>query len=135
MLRIPITREFIDGWHGVLAEMEDLLEGRKLVPFWRDYNQFDFGVQGDIPAAGRGFNLKRFFEEPTRFDLVLLLQGTAALPYVEQGNLSRPETWNNLTRVFQGQFFGFCDLVQLNVPKPVNRWFGFKTQLRRGKVL
>lgn len=108
VLRIPVTREFIDGWHGVLAEMEDLLEGRKLVPFWRDYNQFSFGVQGDIPATGRGLNLKRFFEEPTRFDLVLLLQGTAALPYLEQGNLSRPETWNNLTRVFQGQFFGFA---------------------------
>lgn len=108
VLRIPVTREFIDGWHGVLAEMEDLLEGRKLVPFWRDYRQFVFGVQGHIPATGRGVNLKRFFEEPTRFDLVLLIQGTAALPYLEQGDLSRPETWDNLTRVFQGQFFGFA---------------------------
>lgn len=108
VLRIPVTREFIDGWHGVLAEMEDLLEGRKLVPFWRDYRQFVFGVQGDIPATGRGVNMKRFFEEPTRFDLVLLVQGTAALPYLEQGDLSRPETWSNLTRVFQGQFFGFA---------------------------
>ena len=110
VLRVPVTREFIDGWHGVLAEMEDLLEGRKLVPFWRDYSDsLFFGGSGqDIPAKGRGVNLKRFFEEPTRFDLVLLLQGTAALPYVEKGPLSRPETWNNLTRVFQGQFFGFA---------------------------
>jgi hypothetical protein len=110
VLRIPVTREFIDGWHGVLAEMEDLLEGRKLVPFWRDYSgQFFFnGTLQDVPATGRGVNLKRFFEEPSRFDLVLLLQGTAALPYVEKGDLSRPETWNNLTRVFQGQFFGFA---------------------------
>lgn len=110
VLRVPVTREFIDGWHGVLAEMEDLLEGRKLVPFWRDYSgDFFFSGRGDnIPATGRGVNLKRFFEEPPRFDLVLLLQGTAALPYVEKGALSRPETWNNLTRVFQGQFFGFA---------------------------
>ena len=108
VLRVPVTREFIDGWHGVLAEMEDLLEGRKLVPFWRDHDQWFFGTGRDIPATGRGVNLKRFFEEPPRFDLVLLLQGTAALPYVEKGELSRPETWNNLTRVFQGQFFGFA---------------------------
>ena len=110
VLRVPVTREFIDGWHGVLTEMEDLLEGRTLVPFWRDYSGTLFfnGLGGDIPAKGRGVNLKRFFEEPTRFDLVLLIQGTAALPYVEKGSLSRPETWNNLTRVFQGQFFGFA---------------------------
>ncbi len=108
VLRVPVTREFIDGWHGVLSEMEDLLEGRKLVPFWRDHDQWFFGTGGDIPATGRGVNLKRFFEEPPRFDLVLLLQGSAALPYVEKGELSRPETWNNLTRVFQGQFFGFA---------------------------
>ncbi len=110
VLRVPVTREFIDGWHGVLAEMEDLLEGRKLVPFWRDYSgQFFFnGTMRDVPATGRGVNLKRFFEEPTRFDLILFLQGTAALPYVEKGELSRPETWDNLTRVFQGQFFGFA---------------------------
>lgn len=111
VLRVPVTREFIDGWHGVLAEMEDLLEGRKLVPFWRDYSGSFFwggGFGSDVPATGRGVNLKRFFEEPTRFDLVLLLQGTAVLPYVEKGPLSRPETWNNLTRVFQGQFFGFA---------------------------
>ncbi len=88
--------------------MEDLLEGRKLIPFWRDYDQTLFGTRGDVPATGRGVNMKRFFEEPTRFDLVLLVQGTAALPYLEQGDLSRPETWNNLTRVFQGQFFGFA---------------------------
>ena len=110
VLRVPVTREFIDGWKGVLTEMEDLLEGRKLVPFWRDYSGILLfnGVGGNIPATGRGVNLKRFFEEPSQFDLVLLMQGTAALPYVEKGPLSRPETWNNLTRVFQGQFFGFA---------------------------
>ncbi len=110
VLRVPVTREFIDGWHGVLTEMEDLLEGRKLIPFWRDYSGTFFfnGLGSNIPATGRGMNLKRFFEEPSRFDLVLLIQGTAALPYIEKGPLSRPETWDNLTRVFQGQFFGFA---------------------------
>ncbi len=108
VLRIPVTREVIDGWHGVLKEMEDLLEGRKLVPFWRDYYRGVYATRmSNVPTTGRGINLKRFFEEPRRFDLVLAIQGTGMLPYVENGQLSRPETWDNLTRVFQGQFFGF----------------------------
>ncbi len=107
VLGVPVTREVIDGWHGVLAEMEDLLEGRKLVPFWRDYTRF-LGPARPIPMEGRGINLKRFFDEPRDFDLILTLQGSGALPYLERGPLSRPETWNNLTRIFRGQFFGFA---------------------------
>jgi hypothetical protein len=107
VLGIPVTREVIDGWHGVLTEMEDLLEGRKLVPFWRDYTSF-FGPNRPVPQEGRGVNLKRFFEEPRDFDLILNLQGSGVLPYVERGPLSRPETWNNFTRIFRGQFFGFA---------------------------
>lgn len=107
VLRIPVTSELIDGWHGVLAEMEGLLEGRLLVPFWRDYQRF-LGARTSVPTVGRGVNLKRFFSEPRPFDLILLIQGTGALPYVEEGPLSRPETWTNLQRVFGGQFFGFA---------------------------
>lgn len=107
VLGIPVTREVVDGWHGVLAEMEDLLEGRKLVPFWRDYARF-LGGSRPVPAEGRGVNLRRFFAEPRDFDLILLIQGTGALPYIERGTLSRPETWDNLTRIFRGQFFGFA---------------------------
>ncbi len=107
VLGIPVTRELVDGWHGVLAEMEDLLEGRKLVPFWRDYARF-LGGSRPVPAEGRGVNLKRFFAEPRDFDLILLIQGSGALPYIERGSLSQPETWDNLTRIFRGQFFGFA---------------------------
>lgn len=107
VLQIPVTQDFIDGWHGVLVEMEDVLEGRKLVPFWRDYQRFLLGG-GKTPERGRGVNLKRFFEDPTDFDLILIIQGTGVLPYLERGELSHPDTWENLTRVFQGQFFGFA---------------------------
>lgn len=108
VLRVPVTRELIDGWHAVLAEMEELFEGRKLVPYWRDYMTYFAGSGQNIPETGRGINLKRFFTEPREFDLILLMQGTGALPFVENGRLSRPETWDNLSRVFNGQFFGFA---------------------------
>ena len=107
VLRIPVTRELIDGWHAVLTEMEEILEGRKLIPFWRDYATL-FGGNREIPAGTRGINLKRVFTEPQDFDLILLIQGTGALPYLERGPLSTPETWSNLGRVFRGQFFGFA---------------------------
>jgi hypothetical protein len=106
VLRIPVTRELIGGWLAVLTEMEDLLEGRKLVPFWRDSARAD-GKPDELVKV-RGINLKRFFAEPRDFDLILLIQGTGALPYLERGPLSRPETWESLNRVFGGQFFGFA---------------------------
>lgn len=106
-LQIPVTQEMIDSWHGVLAEIEAILQGEKLIPFWRVYARW-IGPSTQIPARGPGVNLKRFFLEPREFDLVLIIQGSGVLPYVEEGQLSRPETWNNLQRVFGGQFFGFA---------------------------
>lgn len=107
VLQIPITQDVIDGWHLVLIEMEEILEGRKLIPFWRDYFRF-LGHRMKIPQQGRGVNLKRYFEEPSDFDLILTFQGSSVLQYIERGELSTPETWNNLQRVFRGQFFGFA---------------------------
>lgn len=90
-----VTREMIDGWMSFLDEAEALLDGKKLVPFWRD-------------AGGRGVNLHRAFTEPTTFDLVLWVQGTAAAPYLEEGEVTKPETWQRFQRVFRGEFIGFA---------------------------
>lgn len=107
VLQVPVTREMVEGWHGVLDEMEDLLQGEKLVPFWRDYTRV-MGPGVAIPNWGRGVNLNKFFLEPGDFDLVLTVQGTGVLPYLENGKLSHPETWDSLSRVFGGRFFGFA---------------------------
>jgi hypothetical protein len=62
----------------------------------------------DVPEQGTGINLKRFFLEPKDLDVVLFLTGTGAAPYLEEGPLSTPAAWNRMTRVFQGEFFGFA---------------------------
>ena len=90
-----MTKQQIDGWHQFLAEAESILAGEKLIPFWR-FKQ------------GTGINLRRVFTEPRRFDLVLWAQGTGALPYVEEGVVTEPDTWRRLQRIFQGEFFGFA---------------------------
>ena len=93
---VKISEEIVRGWTTTfLDEADDLLAGRKLVPFWRN-------------SDGRGVNLRRIFTEPREFDLVLWAQGTAAIPYLEQGNLTTPEVWQRLQRIFGGEFLGFA---------------------------
>ena len=76
-----------------MDEAEAVLQGQKLVPFWRR-------------GFKEGVNLQRVFTEPRPFDLVLWVQGTAALPYLEDGEQTSPETWRRFQRVFRGEFLG-----------------------------
>ena len=63
--RMQVTQDQADGWQRFLEEFDALLQGRKLIPHWR----FQQGV-----------NLRRFFLEPTTFDLVLLIQSWGFCP-------------------------------------------------------
>ncbi len=96
VIGIDLSQEQIDAWMGFLDEAEALLTGEKLLPFWR----------GDDDALG--VNLRRVFDEPTRMDLVLWVQGTAAAPYLEQGNLTEPDFWRRLNADFGRNFPGFA---------------------------
>ncbi|MBI5865156.1 MAG: hypothetical protein HZB38_11735 [Planctomycetes bacterium] len=89
-----IDQETVDGWHFALGEFEALLNGRKLVPFWRD--------------DPRGVNLRAFFEQPADFDLVLWVQGTAAAPYLESGVKIDRQSWRRIESLFGGRFLTFA---------------------------
>ena len=97
-----ISAEQRDQWLKFLSEAEALLNGDKLAPFWRPYPD----------GAARGLNLRRVFEAPRRFDLVLWVQGTAAVPFLETPTddrpLTSPETWRQLQRTFRGNFVGYA---------------------------
>lgn len=92
---IRLTDEMIDSWLMFLDESDELLQGKRLIPFWRKH-------------VTQGINLKRVFLEPRTFDLVLWVQGTAIAPYLEEGPRTRPEVWQRLQRVFRGEFIGFA---------------------------
>ncbi len=98
LLEIPITDEMIDTWKNFLAESEEILDGKKLVAHWR------------YPAGThRGINLKRFFSEPPKeFDLILMVHGVAFQPYIEKGELTSPETWEEFNNLFGGNFMGYA---------------------------
>lgn len=99
VLRVPVTADMIKTWLATVAEAELVLEGKRLVPFWR-------GTQADL-----GINLKRVFYEPTDIDIPLWVQGTAATPYLEKGPLTKfiePEMIGRIDRQFGGvNFIGF----------------------------
>jgi len=99
---VKVTQEMVDVWLETLDEAEQVLKGKKLIPFWRG------------KAGERGVNLRRVFTEPQTFDLVEWVQGTAAVPYLEKGPLTKladPSVGARLNKAFGGPFnfigFGF----------------------------
>ncbi len=92
---VRVSRQMIDGWKEFLVEAKAILNGKKLLPHWRVRN-------------GKGVNLNKVFNEPTNFDLVMWMQGSAARPYLEEGTLTQPAFWGRMQQIFRGQFFGFA---------------------------
>lgn len=83
----------IDGWLAVVSEFKKVLEGKKLAPHWR-FNQ--------------GINVKRIFQETKRLDIVLLIAGVDAVPFLETGTISSAANWDGLTSLFRGNFLGYA---------------------------
>jgi hypothetical protein len=92
---VEVSEEMVAGWSEFLDEAKGLFAGKKLIPHWRI-------------RTGEGINLRKVFDEPTSFDLILWIQGTAAVPYLEKGELTKLETWTRLDRIFRGEFIGFA---------------------------
>ena len=93
-INVGVTQEMLDNWLVALDEAEQIVQGKKLFPFWRG-------------KPTRGVNLRRVFLEPRPLDIILWVQGTAATPYLEEGELTKPDTWQQINRAFGGQFLGF----------------------------
>ena len=68
---------------GPVDEADDLLHGRKVMRFWR----------GD---GTRGIDVTRVFLDPHEFDLLYWIQGSAAAPFLREGEFTTPGTWARL---------------------------------------
>lgn len=90
-----VEPEMVEEWMRFLDEIDAVLEGKKLIPFWR----------GSEPL---GVNLAKVFTDPQPLDLVLWVQGTAAAPYLEQGPMTTPAFWRELWQSFNGQFLAYA---------------------------
>lgn len=88
-----VDQDRVNGWSLFLDEFEAVLNGARLVPHWRFVN--------------RGINIRRMFEEPRSFDPVLIAQGVAVLPYLEDGDEIGEETVMTLVDIFGGGFLAY----------------------------
>ncbi len=103
---VAVNQEMIDTWLETLEEAKLIVQGKKLLPFWRDY------MHKNAKPTDRGINLRKVFEDPPdQFSIVLWIQGTAATPYLEQGELTQladEKFLERINRVFGSNFFGFA---------------------------
>lgn len=90
-----VSKEMVETWLKMLDELEAILKGEVLLPFWRG--------EGD-----KGINLKRVFYESKRISLVDWLQGVAAVPFLEHGPIAEGTIWTNLFDAFGDNFFNYA---------------------------
>lgn len=100
-LGVKVTQEMVDRWLEVVDEVDDVLKGKKLIPFWR----------GKDRAVG--FQFRRVLTEPAKdFNVIGWIQGTSAAPYLEKGPMTRftdPNFRGQIDRAFGGSaFFGYA---------------------------
>ncbi|NNE56592.1 MAG: hypothetical protein HKN36_00645 [Hellea sp.] len=87
-----VPPELAESWQHVLGDIRDLLEGRKLVPYWRIEQAEDGGAE-------YGLNLKAIFMDPPDTDIILLIQGASLAPYLEKGELVDRDAWREFSRL------------------------------------
>ncbi|SFO05272.1 hypothetical protein SAMN03159463_00965 [Mesorhizobium sp. NFR06] len=88
---LEVGQEQVQAWLATLTVAEDLLEGRVLLPHFR--------------IAGKGISMKRFFDEPKPFDLVLSITGPGIAPYLETGKILSSDDFDQIQREFGGAGF------------------------------
>lgn len=104
---LRITQQIVGSWQDVTDEVEALLQGKKLAPFWR-------GTQGGRINGAQvwnkkiGINVRKIFTQPTDFDMALWIHGSGLQPYLEEGDISSPEDWQKFNRAFGNRFWNFA---------------------------
>jgi hypothetical protein len=90
---LPVDQERIDAWLGAMAQFEEVLDGRKLIPHWR---------------FTKGVNFRRALTDHKTFDLVLWVTGTGLAPFLEDGPVLTSSEWDEITALLEGNFFGYA---------------------------
>jgi hypothetical protein len=87
-----VTEEVVTAWLATLDTADQILRGELLVPHWR---------------FRQGVDLRAYFETATRTDLVMMLTGYDALPFLRDGPIATAESFAAANRVFGDQLLGY----------------------------
>ena len=88
-----VTDEQVVAWHASLDTVDQILDGRLLLPHWRFQH---------------GFDLRAYFETAQRTDLVMILTGYDALPFLRDGPIASAESFRALTDAFGDDWLGYA---------------------------
>lgn len=88
-----VTEDTVAAWMATLDTVDRILAGDLLLPHWR---------------FRQGFDLKAFFDTATETDLVLLLTGQGALPYLRDGPIADARSFAEGNRVFGDRWPNFA---------------------------
>ncbi|MFI4854067.1 MAG: hypothetical protein ACIAQF_03680 [Phycisphaerales bacterium JB065] len=91
---VEVSLGMRDAWLALIDEADAVLNGKKLLRFWR----------GD---GSKGIDLVAVFTEPRDFNLLYWIQGSAATPYLREGEFTAPGTWAQIRRLTERRYFRF----------------------------
>lgn len=88
-----ITDEQVKAWMATLDTADQVLDGKLLIPHWRFH---------------KGFDLKAYFETAKKTDLVMLITGYDALPFLKDGPIASVESFRAANEVFGDALIGYA---------------------------
>jgi hypothetical protein len=83
----------VQAWLATLDTADQILDGKLLIPHWR---------------FQQGFDLNAYFQGARRTDMVMLITGYDALPYLKEGPIAGPESFRELTAAFGDAWLGYA---------------------------
>ncbi|WP_157946795.1 hypothetical protein [Thalassobius sp. I31.1] len=89
-LGVEMPQNIDEAWLAVLTDMEKMLKGELLIPFWRY-------------APGHGIDINAWVQNPAPLNVIGWAQGTATLPYARQGEVMTGDNWTRFERMVQRQ--------------------------------
>lgn len=88
-----VTDEKVAAWRETLDEADKILDGTLLVPHWR---------------FKQGFDLKAYFTTAKHTDLVMLLTGADAIPYLKDGPVASATDFRSVQAAFGNDWLGYA---------------------------
>ncbi len=90
---MTVTQETVDAWLETLNVIDQVLVGELLVPHWR---------------FKQGFDLSAYFATATETDLVLLIAGPGALPFLKDGPVADAASFAAANRQFGADWLNYA---------------------------
>lgn len=89
----PVTEDTVMAWMATLDTVDQILAGELLVPHWR---------------FKQGFDLEAYFETADETDIVMLIAGQGALPFIKAGPIADAQSFAEANRVFGTDWINYA---------------------------